>query len=258
MRLNVKRKSNPRRLLFRLLAFAVLIVVWIIAYYIVRNEIILPSPLEVFKRIFDVIGQNGFASAFVMTLFRTVIAFLIVFASALILSVLGYIFPWISDLAGPLVTLARSLPTMAVLLIIIIWTNPLKAPVFVAFLALFPVLYSDFSAALAEIPSGVSEMSEIYGVPFARRLTGFYLPFVYPYVVKSSASAISFTLKVIVSAEIMSKTYNSIGGLMQEARVYLEMSSLFALAIIVVITGFILESLVLALLLLRRAENDYT
>ena len=253
-----KKSSYKRRILIALLSSAVIFLLWTLLYFIVGNEYILPSPLASFQSAFTTIGTGVFLKAFLSTLLRTFIAFMIALIFSLVLAVVGYVVPVVSEILRPIVTVVRSLPVMAILLMIIIWTNPLKAPVFVAFLAVFPILYSDVSSALEEIPEGIISMSKIYGVPLGRKITWFYLPFIYPYIVRSSASSLSFSLKVIVSAEILSKTYNSIGGLMQEARAYLEMKSLFALAIIVVISGFIIESLVLTLLLFRRSKNDYS
>ena len=40
----------------------------------------------------------------------------------------------------------------------------------------------------------------------------------------------------------MSNTFKSVGGLMQDSKIYLDMPRLFALTLIVILTGLILET----------------
>lgn len=144
---------------------------------------------------------------------------------------------------SPLVSVMRSLPTMAVILIILVWTTPVQAPVAVAFLALFPLLYSGIFSALKQVDGKLVEMSKIYRVPIRKQIFGLYLPSAAPYVLREAAAALSFSLKLTVSAEVLANTYQSIGGMMQEAKIYVEVPALFALTALVVIAGFLLEGL---------------
>ena len=50
-------------------------------------------------------------------------------------------------------------------------------------------------------------------------------------------------LKVTVSGEVLSLTYRSLGGLMQDAKTYLQTPRLFALTLVTVLLGFALEGL---------------
>ena len=54
----------------------------------------------------------------------------------------------------------------------------------------------------------------------------------------------------------MANTFKSIGGLMQDSKVYLDMPRLFALTLLVVLTGLILETLgnLIALAAERRTK----
>ena len=56
-------------------------------------------------------------------------------------------------------------------------------------------------------------------------------------------------LPLTVSAEILAYTYESLGGLIQSANVYIDMAGLFALTLVSVVIAFALE---LALKLIAR------
>ena len=177
------------------------------------------------------------------TFLRTLTAFFISFFGAAVLATAAYLLPSLGHFLSPLVSAMRSLPTMAVILIILVWTTPVQAPVAVAFLALFPLLYSGIFSALKQVDGKLVEMSKIYRVPIRKQIFGLYLPSAAPYVLREAAAALSFSLKLTVSAEVLANTYQSIGGMMQEAKIYVEVPALFALTALVVIAGFLLEGL---------------
>ena len=54
----------------------------------------------------------------------------------------------------------------------------------------------------------------------------------------------------------MANTYKSLGGMMQEARLYLEMPTLFALVVVTFLVGILLETLgaAIATLVERRVK----
>jgi ABC-type nitrate/sulfonate/bicarbonate transport system permease component len=63
-----------------------------------------------------------------------------------------------------------------------------------------------------------------------------------PYILKEGAAALSFSLKLIVSAEVLSFTAKSLGGMMQDAKIYAEIPQLFALVGVTFVVGLILET----------------
>ena len=114
--------------------------------------------------------DKDFWHAFSGTFLRTLAAFFLSFIGASVLAVVAYLVPPVGRFLAPLVSVLRSLPTMAVILIILVWTTPKTAPVVVAFLALFPMLYAGISAALASVDPKLVEMSRVYRVPVRKRI----------------------------------------------------------------------------------------
>ena len=195
-----------------LAALAFMLSVWGIAYLVTGNELL-----------------GAFGVSFVFALF---------FALA------AYMVPAFGRFFSPIVSVFRSLPVLAVLLILLVWWGAGFAPVAVAFMSLFPMLYAGISAALSAVDKELIEMSRVYGVPLKKRILQLYLPSASPYVLREAGAALSFSLKLVISAEVLANTYKSLGGMMQEARAYLEMPTLFALVIVGFLTGLFLELLV--------------
>ena len=114
----------------------------------------------------------------------------------------------------------------------------------VAFLSLFPMLYAGILAALSGVDKHLIDISRVCGTPLIRRVTAIYLPLASPYVLREAGAAVSFSLKLVVSAEVLAGTAKSLGGMMQDAKVYLELPQLFALVGVAFLIGLLLETAV--------------
>ena len=127
-----------------------------------------------------------------------------------------------------------------------------KAPVVVAFLSLFPMLYTGILAALSGVDKHLIEVSRVQGTPLFRRVSAIYLPLSSPYILREASGALSFSVKLVVSAEVLAYTAQSLGGMMQDARIY-NLPQLFALVAMSFLAGLIVELAVS--LLATVAEN---
>lgn len=224
-----------------LTAIVFLIAVWVIACFAVGNRLLIPSFSESVKEIGVLFVSKAFWMGFGMSLFRAGIAFLISFVLAAVLAVIAYLYPTFGGFLAPIVSALRSLPVLAVLLIFLSFLGAGEAPVAVAFLSLFPMLYTGILAALSGVDKHLIEVSRVQGTPLFRRVSAIYLPLSLPYILKEAGGALSFSVKLVVSAEVLANTAKSLGGMMQEARVYAEIPQLFALVGVAFIAGFLLE-----------------
>ncbi|MGN1103543.1 MAG: ABC transporter permease [Candidatus Coproplasma sp.] len=213
---------------------------WIIAAAIVKNEYLIPPFGQSVQQFFNLFTLPFFWKALGWTVLRTVIAFLISFASAAICAVIAaYVKPFASFMR-PIVAVFRSLPTMAVLLMILVWTTPRIAPVVVAFLVLFPMCYSQLSQGIAEVDNELLQMVKVYNVKPAKVITRVYLSRLAPQLVEQTGANLSFGIKLIISAEVMASTYTAIGGMMSEAVIY-SLPRLAALTLFAVLFGIVVE-----------------
>ena len=135
----------------------------------------------------------------------------------------------------------RTLPTLAVILLLLIWTTPKVAPVIVPVLVLFPMIYSQITAAVSGIDEGLKEMADVYHISKRDRLFKIYLPCASPNVLSQTGANISLGLKIMISAEVLASTYQSLGNLMQTARLYLDTPRLAALTAAAILIGFIVD-----------------
>ena len=226
-----------------LAALGFLLLVWWIAYSTIKNELIIPKISDCIKEMVDLLGKSWFWKYFFATVGRVLIAFVISFVFALIFAIIAYMVPSFGGFFAPIVTALRSLPTLAVTLALLALFKAGGTPIAVAFLALFPMLYTGILAALSGIDKELLDIGRVYCTSAKSKIFRVYLPLSAPYILRESAAALSFSLKLVVSAEVVASTARSLGGLMEDAQGY-DLPRLFALVIVTFIVGLILELLV--------------
>ena len=224
-----------------LAAVVFLIGVWVVAYFSVGNELLVPSFGDSVKECGALFAKAAFWRGLLHSLERTLLAFLLSFLFALLFAIVAYLYPSFANFFAPIVSALRSMPVMAVLLILLSVGGAAKAPVMVAFMSLFPMLYTGIFAGLSSVDRHLIEVSRVQGTPLYRRVTAIYLPLSSPYVLREAGGALSFSLKLVVSAEILAYTASSLGGMMWDARIFSNVPQLFALVGVTFLLGLLLE-----------------
>lgn len=252
MTLKKEKKQKFCNLIISVGAILCMWLVWIIAWAVVDDGYVIPSFTETFSQFCLLIVSADFWAAFGMTLARSVYSWLISLAVAILIASVCTLFPAVRRFVSPFVTVFRTVPTMAVTLMLLIWSSPRVAPSIVAFLMIFPIAYNQLMAAFDDVDKRLIDMLKVYHVPFSKRLFKVYIPQILPPILSQIGANLSLTLKVIISAEVMCSTFNSLGGLINQANVFLNTAQMFALTISAVIVGGLLEWALSKLTLLTR------
>lgn len=240
-----KFKDFIKNIFWPFVGLGIFFIIWYIIARIINLELILPSPAESFKRLFILFEKSFFWQAVLSTLTRSIISFCISLVLGTILSILSYIFKPIKKIIAPIVVLLRSVPTMSIILISLIWFKNAVAPIVISTIITFPILYSGFMSSLDEIDRKVVEMSDFYHVPFIQKLLKLFLPYVAPSSLNAIQSGLSFNIKLIIAAEVLASTTQSMGRYMQVSKVYLDTAELLGWTIMAILISYLLESIIL-------------
>ena len=218
-----------------------LLVVWGIAYLAIGNEYLLPSPWETVKAAVSLLGTGGFYVAFFSTLGRAVAAFFLALVFGVGFALVAYLSPAFGAILRIPMAILRAMPTMAVLLLILVGVSPAIAPIVIGVMTLFPLLYTATHSALLAVDQELLEMCDVYRVPTAVRIRKMYLPYTLPMLLSEGLAALSFALKLTVSAEVLTFTYRSVGGWIQESALAVETPTMMALTLLVCLLGGVIE-----------------
>ncbi len=237
-------KKFSKNYLSAIIGFSSLILVWLVwfvAQKTVKNEYLIPSFSQTFNSLLGVLGEGFFWRALGKTLLKVLYSVAISFLLACIFAFIGKIYKPTRAFFKPITAIVRTLPTMAILVLILIYTNSTVAPVVVATLVLFPMIYAQLCVSLDGIDQNIINATKIFKISKRDRLFKIYLPIISPSIFSHIGSNLSFALKVVVSAEVMAYTFTSLGGLMQSANALMDIPRLMALTLIAVLIGLLIE-----------------
>jgi len=237
-----KMIKTVRRALYVAITIGVLLLAWQIAYLICNNPLLVPSVQKTIDKTIGLLCSPAFYTAFGMTLLRAVVSYLFAILIAIALFALSKTCEFLKIFCDTLVKVLRSVPTIAIILFILILTNAQIAPVFVAFLVVMPIIY----AGMCGFSVGIDVKNVCYVYKISKRdyVKFVYLPKFQKDLLPIFSSSVALNLKIIVASEVLANTYQSIGGLMQENKVYFDMAGLIALALVTIIVATILEKFV--------------
>lgn len=192
---------------------------------------------------FKELGSGEFWTALLNTFLRTLLAFAISLIGAGICAVFAHFCKFVKGAMKPVMAVLRTLPTMAVILIILKMTcgNRALSPVIVTVLVLLPLIYTRINASFENLGEDVEDMAKVYRIGFRDRLFKMYLPVALDGTLSSFGADISLGLKVMISAEVLASTSKGLGGMMQLSSVAAETATLAALTLAAVVIGLIVD-----------------
>lgn len=234
------KKDKIVNLILIIIPFACILLIWQIGS-LFTNEFILPSVGETFTALLSVFAKSKFYVALLGTLLRTLIAFVISFVLAFILAFLTRINQKAEVVISTVISVLRALPTIAVVLILLLWTSSNVAAVVVTSLVVLPTTYSSLKDALFSVDDDLIKVLKLYGVDDKKLLKDVYTPAILPSTLLAIGNGLSLNLKLMVAAEVIAATANSIGYLLNSAKVNFEMPTMIAIVIVTVFIGILVE-----------------
>ncbi|WFD08894.1 ABC transporter permease [Tepidibacter hydrothermalis] len=221
--------------LYTMISIVSIIVLWKFLYVLLDNPIMIPSPEVTALEFIKIIKSQNFIIIVTATLTRVIIGFLISFISALILGILSGFFKPIYYLLRPIIVIQKATPTMAIILLAIIWLKSELAPILVGFLIIFPIIYSTVIQGIDSVDVKLIEMAKVYKLSRSAVMKNIYIPSIKSSLMSVASSTIGLNLKVIIAAEVLSQPSVSIGTSFQIEKSNLNTAGVFAWALITII-----------------------
>ena len=235
------KSSIKNSIIGSMIGVLILFALWFLLYVTVANDYLIPSPIEVIQASFLNLVTLEFYSHLSSTILRVIFALIISFTLGIFLAIPSHLFKNVENVMLPILSVIRSLPVLAILLIILIFTPRIVAPVIVCVLSLFPIVYSQTLNYLNSISLKQREMLKLYKVPVKNQIFSVYLKGYLPLLIKESTTLFSFSLKLVVSAEILANVFKSIGGDISNASICANVTQMFSLTLLVCLIGIIVE-----------------
>ena len=213
----------------------------------VGNEVILPSPTDVFTRTGELAVLPKFWLSIAFSFIRVIFGVACATVAAILLAALSFKWRTVYDIIKPVATVIKATPVVSFIFIafIIFRDNFDALPAFISGLIVFPVMYESILASLKATPTELIEVSQVFGCTFYERVRYLWVPSVLPNFITSSKTSIGLAWKAGIAAEalVAIPTLISIGTEISEAKRWLETLDQFVWTLTVIILSLISELL---------------
>lgn len=180
-----------------------------------------------------------------MTILTTVFRGLIGIFLSLFLAIL---FAWpmshsklFNRLMSPFLSLIRSIPIAAFILISLIFLNPDGIPLTIAFITMFPLLTENIAKGLINLNPELDEIARTFFLSKRNRLTQVLYPQIKPFLFSGLSSAMGFGWRAIIIGEVMSQCTYGIGSEMKRAQLLIDIPQLLIWAAAIVLISWLFD-----------------
>lgn len=234
-------KKNLHRRWTTILAVLFWLLVWQAVSMKLGQEILLASPVSVIKRLGELIFTSEFWRSAAFSCGRIAAGFLLALVLGIVLAVLAYRFGMAEILMSPLITVIKSTPVASFIILCLIWIPSKNLSVFISFLMVLPVVYTNMLTGIRQTDRKLLEMAQVFCIPVRKQIFTIYLSQVLPYLVTACTLGLGLCWKAGVAAEVIGVPSGSIGEKLYHAKIYLNTPDLFAWTIVIIAISFLFE-----------------
>lgn len=215
--------------------------VWQLAAAAVGQELLLPGPAAVGRRLLELAAGAVFWQTALASLLRIFGGLLLGVALGALLAGLTAWVPLLDWVLTPAVKVVRATPVASFILLVYLWVERGRVPGLISALMVLPVVWGNVTRGIAETDPQLLELARAYGFGRGRTLRRIYIPSVLPYFASGCRTALGLAWKAGVAAEVLCQPRLAIGTQVYRAKITLETPDLFAWTAVVIALSFLLE-----------------
>lgn len=229
------------------------LLIWQAVSMWIGQEILLVSPVTVLFTLLELAATAQFWMSVAASVGRIAGGFLIGVLAGTVLAALSAGIPAVREFLWPFVVTVKSIPVASFVILVLIWISSENLSVLIAFLMVFPVIYTNVLDGIQQVDSRLLEMAAVFEIPLARRIRSIYLSQVMPFFQAGCSLALGLCWKAGVAAEVIGIPRHSIGENLYNAKIYLDTPRLFAWTLVIILISVLFEKGFLALV--RRGAD---
>lgn len=238
------KRNNIKKILKWTAVSLLWLAVWQLSAAAVGQELLIPYPKAVLLTLFELGVTAEFWRAVLYSMLRITAGYILGVIIGTVGAVLSARFSVFKAIFSPVLHLIRAVPVASFIILALVWIKSAYLAVFISFLMVLPMVWTAVQSGIENIDSKYLEMAQVFGLSPVKILFEIKIPLIMPSFVASATSALGFAWKSGVAAEVICRPANSLGKLLQDAKLYLETPQVFAVTVTVALLSLLLELLV--------------
>ena len=230
-----------KRITRKIVAGAVWLLVWQLCWLAVGQDVLLPSPAGVARRLGQLVCTLPFWQQVGLSLLRILTGYLLALALGAALGALTARSRLADCLLSPALRTVRAIPVASFIILLFVLMSKEHIPTVTSFLMVLPVVWANVDQGVRETDSALLEMARVFRLPPGRVFRHIRLPAVMPFFLAAARTGMGLAWKAGVAAEVLAAPRLGIGRALYEAKVYLESEELFAWTAVIVAISVLLE-----------------
>lgn len=224
------------------------IVFWVLLWHIAAtfaNKNLLfkiPLPLDTLREFLVCVKLPEFWGNVGTSLWHIISGFALAVTLGFVCGLLSGSSTFFATLTAPLTRLIRAVPVAAFIILAWLWIPSEVIPAFIAFLMVFPIVWSHVETGLLSVDKRLVEMARVMGMDKKGIIKNITVPAVMPQFRVSCITGLGFAWKSGVAAEVICNPTGSIGAMLSNAKSNLEYARVFAIVLTVVLLSLVLEN----------------
>lgn len=222
--------------------------VWQIAAMVLNESLLLVTPVVVAQRLISLCAEPDFISAVAFSFVRIVSGYFIALIAGSILAVIAGHSHGVEVILRPFVQSIKSVPVASFIILCLIWLNSCNLSIFIAFLMVLPIVYTNMLQGIKSTDSKLLEMAGLFRINWLKKMKYIHLPQLKPFIISACSVSIGLAWKAGIAAEVIGIPQGSIGEKLYEAKIYLSTADLFAWTVVIVMVSVAFEKAFMAVL----------
>ncbi len=234
---------NQKRILRGFLVAVFWVSVWELLALHVNQVLLVPAPHTVAVTLFHLVQTTDFWLAVCFSLLRIMLGFFagVIFGSGL--AFLTHRFSFAASLLHPLRHGIRAIPVASFIILALVWTSTNSLPALISFLMVLPIMWSGVEQGLQQIDPLQLDMAQVFKLGYKNTLLQVRIPAILPHFRTAFVNSLGLAWKSGIAAEVICRPEDSIGRMLQEAKLYLETPEVFAWTTVVILLSLSIEKL---------------
>ena len=230
--------------IYSLIGIVFVFVVWFTFGNIINNDIILPKPNDVLSQLWVLLSKNSTYIIIFNTIVNLLITVIISLVLSIMLSLLSLTSRAFNGFISVIVSIIKTLPIATIIVIILIMFGGAKSPLIITGFVVFPLQYEAIYTSFKSVDKNlIDDLKTLTSLNFTV-LKDVLIPINLPFILSAIIASVGLGFKVMVMAEFITQPKNTIGMQLLYNKDMLEMTSVFAWTVLIVVLVIIFDVLV--------------
>ncbi len=240
----LQNKSNKNSAwIIRTVSVLFWIGVWQVSAMVLNSPLILPTPVNVIKRLFVLVLSDEFRISVGHTMARIISGFLLALVSGTVFAVISGSVKAVKVLLAPFMSVMKSVPVASFVILSLFWLDTKTLSSFIAFVMVMPIIYINVLSGIEACDAKMLEMARVFKVTSRKKWLYVYIPYIIPFFRSGCAVALGLCWKAGVAAELIGVPDGTIGEQLYFSKIYYDIADLFAWTIVIILISVLCEKL---------------